>query len=123
MDLEMIVPVAFDWDLDGDIDLIVGDEDGRVALVENVGGQPAASAGLSPRFAKPRYFQQEADTLKCGALASPYPLIGMRMGISIFFQATRRAISNGLKTFQAKALAIRSGTRPVSSMWMGSHFE
>ncbi len=73
MDLEMIVPVAFDWDLDGDIDLIVGDEDGRVALVENVGGQPAASAGLSPRFAKPRYFQQEADTLKCGALASPYP--------------------------------------------------
>ena len=37
MDLEMIVPVAFDWDRDGDLDLIVGDEDGRVALVENTG--------------------------------------------------------------------------------------
>lgn len=35
MDLQMIVPVAFDWDKDGDFDLIVGDEDGRVAFVEN----------------------------------------------------------------------------------------
>jgi hypothetical protein len=41
MDLEMIVPIAFDWDRDGDHDLIVGDEDGRVALVENV--SPATS--------------------------------------------------------------------------------
>ena len=37
MDLEMIAPVAFDWDKDGDFDLIVGDEDGRVAFVENTG--------------------------------------------------------------------------------------
>ncbi|MCA9152774.1 MAG: hypothetical protein KDA92_25895, partial [Planctomycetales bacterium] len=29
MDLEMIVPSAVDWDRDGDVDLIVGDEDGR----------------------------------------------------------------------------------------------
>ena len=28
MELEMIVPIAFDWDRDGDPDLIVGDEDG-----------------------------------------------------------------------------------------------
>ncbi len=41
MDLEMIVPIAFDWDRDGDHDLIVGDEDGRVALVENI--SPRAS--------------------------------------------------------------------------------
>jgi FG-GAP-like repeat len=68
MDLEMIVPVAFDWDKDGDQDLIVGDEDGRVALIENLGG---LTAERSPRFAAPRYFQQEADTLKCGALATP----------------------------------------------------
>eukprot|EP01031_Cornospumella_fuschlensis_P014833 gene14833-18117_t len=30
MDLEMITPTAIDWDKDGDVDLIVGDEDGRV---------------------------------------------------------------------------------------------
>ncbi|HIF00116.1 MAG TPA: hypothetical protein EYQ63_24705, partial [Fuerstia sp.] len=36
MDLEMIVPTPIDWDKDGDVDLIVGDEDGRVAFVENV---------------------------------------------------------------------------------------
>ena len=29
VDLEMLVPHAIDWDGDGDIDLIVGDEDGR----------------------------------------------------------------------------------------------
>lgn len=68
MDLEMIVPVGFDWDLDGDIDLIVGDEDGRVALVENTG---KLNAERTPQFLPPRYFQQEADTLKCGALATP----------------------------------------------------
>jgi predicted neuraminidase len=66
MDLEMIVPVAFDWDRDGDHDLIVGDEDGRVAFVENLGLRDR-----TPYFATPRYFQQQADRLKCGALASP----------------------------------------------------
>ena len=67
MDLEMIVPVAIDWDGDGDHDLIVGDEDGRVALVENTG----AFEEHVPVFKAPRYFQQEAADLKCGALASP----------------------------------------------------
>jgi hypothetical protein len=67
MDLEMIVPAAIDWDRDGDIDLIVGDEDGRVALVEHT-GQIAESV---PRFLPPRYFQQQADRVKCGALATP----------------------------------------------------
>lgn len=67
MDLEMIVPVAFDWDADGDQDLIVGDEDGRVALVEHSG---QVVDGL-PQFLPPRYFQQEADDVKFGALATP----------------------------------------------------
>jgi predicted neuraminidase len=67
MDLEMIVPVAIDWDADGDTDLIVGDEDGRVALVENTG----KLADRLPQFLPPRYFQQEADDVKFGALATP----------------------------------------------------
>lgn len=71
MDLEMIVPVAFDWDRDGDFDLVVGDEDGRVALVENVGIAGSPGEPRTPRFLPPRYFQQVADTLKCGALATP----------------------------------------------------
>lgn len=71
MDLEMIVPVAFDWDRDGDPDLITGDEDGRVAFIENKG---RVQAGSVPVFAPPVYFRQEADTLKCGALATPFAI-------------------------------------------------
>jgi hypothetical protein len=68
MDLQMIVPVAFDWDKDGDFDLIVGDEDGRVAFVEHTG---RLADNRTPLFQPPCYFQQQADTLKCGALATP----------------------------------------------------
>lgn len=69
MDLQMITPVATDWDLDGDLDLIVGDEDGRVAFIENTG---KLTEGAIPVFAEPAYFQQEAEDLKFGALSTPY---------------------------------------------------
>ena len=68
MDLEMITPVALDWNKDGRTDLIVGDEDGRVAFIENTG---KISAAGTPQFLAPRYFQQEAYEVKCGALATP----------------------------------------------------
>ena len=38
-------------------------------FVENVGQISAENSG--PTFSSPRYFQQEAETLKCGALATP----------------------------------------------------
>jgi hypothetical protein len=68
MDLEMVVPSPVDWDKDGDVDLIVGDEDGRVAFVENV----TVASGNGPVFKAPVYFQQKADWLKFGALATPF---------------------------------------------------
>jgi hypothetical protein len=68
MDLEMIVPVAIDWDKDGDVDLVVGQEDGRVALVENTG---RINEGV-PQFLPPLFFQQYANELKFGALVTPF---------------------------------------------------
>lgn len=67
MDLEMITPVAVDWDADGDQDLICGDEDGRVAFIEHTG---RVENGV-PQFNPPRYFQQEAKDVKFGALVTP----------------------------------------------------
>ncbi|WP_299468555.1 VCBS repeat-containing protein [uncultured Gimesia sp.] len=68
MDLQMIVPAAIDWDQDGDIDLVIGDEDGRVAFMENTG----ELLGKLPQFLPPRYFRQKAAGVKFGALATPY---------------------------------------------------
>jgi len=68
MDLEMIQPSALDWDMDGNVDLIVGDEDGRVALVKNTG----RIVNEVPEFEPPVYFQQKADEVKIGALATPF---------------------------------------------------
>lgn len=68
MNLQMITPTAVDWDGDDDVDLIVGDEDGRVAFIENSG----RLLDRIPVFEAPRYFRQQADTLKFGALATPF---------------------------------------------------
>lgn len=67
MELEMIVPVAVDWDGDGHTDLIVGQEDGRVALMRHTG---KARDGM-PVFDAPAFFRQVADEVKIGALCTP----------------------------------------------------
>jgi hypothetical protein len=67
MDLCMITPVAYDYNGDGWMDLIVGDEDGRVAIVEHTG---KVIDGM-PLFMEPRYFRQYAAEVKFGALATP----------------------------------------------------
>ena len=71
MHVQMITPVAVDWDGDADVDLVVGDEDGRVALVENTG--KTDDNGV-PLFLPPAYFQQEAGDLKFGALVTPFAI-------------------------------------------------
>jgi hypothetical protein len=137
MDLEMIVPIAFDWDKDGDKDLIVGDEDGRVAYLENTG---ELHANNSPRFKAPRYFQQHADTLKCGALATPVGVdwdgdgdtdivSGNTAGYIEFFEnlsgrgvpapkwAAPRRLQAGGETFRVMAGANGSIQGPAEAKW------
>lgn len=70
MDLQMITPVALDWDGDGTLDLVCGDEDGRVALLRNLGERLPNDGG--PAFAPPSYFQQQAADVKFGALVTPF---------------------------------------------------
>lgn len=65
--LQMIVPVVCDFDGDGHADLIVGDEDGRVAWVRNTGKVD----DRMPQFESPVYFRQQADRVKFGALSTP----------------------------------------------------
>jgi hypothetical protein len=66
--VQMITPVAVDFDGDGHIDLLVGDEDGRVAFVKNTGKRK----NKMPVFKTPVYLKQKADNLKFGALTAPF---------------------------------------------------
>lgn len=80
MPLEMIVVTACDWNKNGRLDLIVAQEDGRVALLENTGRIITTSQSSGPRdtavrnmpeFSPPRFFRQEADHVKFGVLTTP----------------------------------------------------
>ncbi len=136
MELEMIVPVAFDWNKDGHPDLITGDEDGRVAFVENTG----AFDDHVPVFKQPVYFQQEADALKCGALATPVGtdwdgdgdtdiVSGNTAGYIEFFEnlsgpkssrpkwAAPRRLEAGGKTFRIMAGPNGSIQGPAEAKW------
>ncbi|MGQ8337471.1 FG-GAP repeat domain-containing protein [Sunxiuqinia sp. A32] len=68
MDLEMMRPTAIDWNQDGNMDLLVGDEDGRIAFIENTG----EVNNNMPVFKSVVYLKQEADFVKFGALVTPY---------------------------------------------------
>ena len=66
LDLCMIQPRAAAWHADGRLSLMVGEEDGRVALLEN-----RAPRGQEPDLAPPRYFEQVDPYVKSGALSRP----------------------------------------------------
>jgi len=59
--------VAIDWDKDGFMDIIAGDEDGKISFLRNTG---AFEDGV-PVFLQPRFFQQEAAYVDFGALTAP----------------------------------------------------
>jgi hypothetical protein len=63
----MITPTACDFFGRGHLDIISCEEDGRVCLIENTG---RVADGM-PQFLPPRYFRQQADKLKLGALSAP----------------------------------------------------
>ncbi len=65
--VEMIVPVPFDFDADGHMDLLVSDEDGTVSFVRNMG---KVRKGM-PLFERPVRLMQKADWVKFGALSTP----------------------------------------------------
>ncbi len=62
-----IHPTAIDWDKDGFVDILAGDEDGKVSLLRNTGRITDAV----PEFLPPRFFQQEARFVDFGALTAP----------------------------------------------------
>lgn len=68
-ELAMPTIVAYDWDKDGDLDVLLGDEDGRIALFVNTG---RLNESNQPLFEAPFYFKQIPDLLKCGALSTPW---------------------------------------------------
>lgn len=66
MDLCMIQPRLAYWHKDKRPSLLIGEEDGRVALIENL-----APYGQEPKLASPRYLEQIDPYLKSGALSRP----------------------------------------------------
>jgi hypothetical protein len=135
MYLQMITPVAFDWDKDGDVDLICGDEDGRVAFIENTG---KFDNKMNPAFLQPKYFQQKADEVKIGALVTPFStdfdndgdedlICGNTAGNIIFLEnldgkAEPKWAKPKLLCASGKPIRIQAGTKgsiqgPCESKW------
>ncbi len=85
MHIQMIEPVAYDWDGDGRADIVVGQEDGTVVLLRNEGFEMAAQPLTDKerkdkvkkpdlvvlKFSKPIFLRQQADLVKFGILTTP----------------------------------------------------
>lgn len=58
---------SFDWNKDGNVDIIAGEESGRISFLKNTG---KVIDGI-PQFSPPQFFQQEAKYVDFGALTIP----------------------------------------------------
>jgi len=129
MDLCMIQPRVVHWHPDGRPSLIVGEEDGRVALIENL-----AARGQEPKLAPPRYFEQVDPFVKSGALARPVAvdwngdgkldlLAGNSAGYIQFFEGSsagfedRGYLKAGGKTIRVMAGPNLSVQGPAEAKW------
>ena len=80
-----MIATAVDWDADGDLDLVVGDEDGQVALIENTG---KLDADQTPLFKIPSTFNNK-QTRSSMVLWLPNSLMtGTTMVMKIFCAET-----------------------------------
>ena len=61
LDLQMIVPVALDWDGDGDEDLICGNTAGYLGFIENLDSRDP------PRWAAPRHLEAGGEVIRIQA--------------------------------------------------------
>ncbi len=116
---EMITPVAVDFNKDGKIDLVVGDEDGRVAYIKNTG----KVKNDMPVFKPPVYLRQKADYLKFGALTTPFSIdwdgdgnIDIISGNSSGNIGYIKNLSGGLKPIWDEPVLLRSGGREIRIM-------
>lgn len=66
--LALANPVLYDWDGDGFIDILMGEEDSRLCWFRNAG----KSENGVPVFDPPFYFRQKADELYFGAMSTPF---------------------------------------------------
>ena len=66
-ELCIITPAAVDWDGDGLMDMVSGEEDGRVAFYRNTG----RVVDRMPVFDPPVFLRQQADLVNFGILCTP----------------------------------------------------
>ena len=67
IELCMMSPHPFDWDSDGLVDLVIGQEDGRASVAINRGMSRGA-----PHFSEERFLREESSTIKSGGLVTPW---------------------------------------------------
>ncbi|MBR4652154.1 MAG: VCBS repeat-containing protein [Kiritimatiellae bacterium] len=67
-DLCITSPFAIDWDRDGRLDFLAGEEDGRIGFYRNTGKM----SGGMPVFDQPTYLRCERDFVHFGVLATPW---------------------------------------------------